>query len=203
MSLFIVWFGVMFPLVFSPGPANIVFAMSGAKVGVKRSIPLIAGVDTVFILKSILIGFGLGEVLKTQPLLMNSMQLIGSVYLLYLAAKFFTAQSAGSKDSAKLLGFMDGVLVQLLNSKGWLMVFLMFTLFAEHAQANFAEQGVVVLIAWLAILNISVHFIWVSMGGLLSKVSSSKLYEKVLNGVYSASLALVAIWLLAENPLFS
>jgi threonine/homoserine/homoserine lactone efflux protein len=37
MSLFILWLGVMFPLVFSPGPANIVFAASGAKVGVKRS----------------------------------------------------------------------------------------------------------------------------------------------------------------------
>ena len=52
MSLFIIWLGVMFPLVFSPGPANIVFAASGAKVGIKRSIPLIAGVDSVFIIKS-------------------------------------------------------------------------------------------------------------------------------------------------------
>jgi threonine/homoserine/homoserine lactone efflux protein len=47
----------MFPLVFSPGPANIVFAMSGIRQGVRGSIPLIIGVDLVFIIYSLLIGF--------------------------------------------------------------------------------------------------------------------------------------------------
>jgi threonine/homoserine/homoserine lactone efflux protein len=201
MSLFIIWLGVMFPLVFSPGPANIVFAMSGAKVGVKRSIPLLAGVDSVFIVKSIIVGFGLGEVVHSQPTLMNTIQLLGSVYLLYLAITFISSHTTKLEGTTETLGFVDGLLVQVLNSKGWLMVFLMFTLFTEQSQEIFGQNGIIILIVWLAILNISMHFIWISIGELLSRVSSSKVYEKALNFFYSGCLALVAIWLIIENPM--
>ena len=60
IEYFIAWFGVVFPLIFSPGPANIVFALSGAKQGVRKSMPLLLGVDLVYILCSLIIGFGLG-----------------------------------------------------------------------------------------------------------------------------------------------
>ncbi|GEM_PF-287958 len=201
MSFFLIWLGVMFPLVFSPGPANIVFAASGASVGVKRSMPLIAGVDTVFIIKSVLIGYGLGEVLRSHPLLMNMMQLIGSLYLIYLAVKFVKSTSTNLEDNTKALGFLDGLLIQVLNSKGWLMVFLMFTLFSEQSQIRFGDQGIAVLIIWLAVLNISMHFLWVSIGDLLSRVSNNPLFEKGLNYFYAASLIAVSIGLTLENPM--
>ena len=201
MSLFLIWLGVMFPLVFSLGPANIVFAASGASVGVRRSIPLIAGVDTVFLVKSIIIGFGLGEVLQSQPELMNTMQLLGAFYLFYLAYKFVQSSTSKLDKESQPLGFIDGLIVQALNSKGWLMVFLMFTLFSDQAQQEFGRQGIMLLIIWLAILNISIHFIWVSIGELLSKISSSPTYEKMLNYLYAGSLALVSVWLLIENPM--
>jgi threonine/homoserine/homoserine lactone efflux protein len=201
MSLFLIWLGVMFPLVFSPGPANIVFAASGANVGIRKSIPLIAGVDTVFIIKSVLIGYGLGEVLHSQPLLMNMMQLLGSLYLIYLAVKFIKSSNTQVEGNPNALGFLDGLLIQALNSKGWLMVFLMFTLFSEQSQLDFGDKGIAVLIIWLAILNISVHFLWVSIGDLLSRVSNNPLFEKGLNYFYAASLILVSIGLTLENPM--
>ena len=203
MSLFIIWLGVMFPLVFSPGPANIVFAASGAKVGIKRSIPLIAGVDSVFIIKSIVIGYGLGEVFHSLPILMNSMQLLGAFYLIYLAITFIRPNNAGPESEIKTLGFTDGLLIQLLNSKGWLMVFLMFTLFSAESVQVFGENGIAVLIIWLALLNISMHFVWVSIGELLAKVSSSPVYEKGLNFFYAACLIVVSMWLIYENPMIN
>jgi threonine/homoserine/homoserine lactone efflux protein len=45
----------MFPLIFSPGPANIVCTMAGIKQGVKKSIPLITGINVVSILYSLLV----------------------------------------------------------------------------------------------------------------------------------------------------
>ncbi|MHA2938978.1 LysE family translocator [Vibrio sp. RC27] len=203
MSLFVIWLGVMFPLVFSPGPANIVFAASGAKVGVRKSIPLIAGVDSIFIIKSILIGYGLGEVVGTQPKLMNVLQLVGALYLVYIASKFIRVQDSEQNNASRTLGFFDGLLIQLLNSKGWLMVFLMFTLFAQQSQETFGANGVAVLIIWLAVLNISMHFVWVSIGELLSKLSNSPMYEKGMNFFYAGSLVAVAAWLVMDNPLFT
>jgi threonine/homoserine/homoserine lactone efflux protein len=203
MSLFIIWLGVMFPLVFSPGPANIVFAASGARVGIKRSIPLIAGVDSIFIIKSIIIGYGLGEVVNSHPNLMNSLLLLGSIYLVYVAVKFMRSDSFKDEIISTDLGFFDGLLIQILNSKGWLMVFLMFSLFTEPSQEAFGDRGVAILIIWLAFLNISMHFIWVSIGELLSRVSNNPLYKKWLNFFYACCLIVVSLWLIIENPMVS
>jgi threonine/homoserine/homoserine lactone efflux protein len=203
MSLFIMWLGVMFPLVFSPGPANIVFAASGAQVGLRRSIPLVAGIDTVFIIKSVIIGYGLGQVVNSYPNIMNVLQAIGSIYLMYLAVKFIKSNSNKLSKSQECLGFLDGLIIQVLNSKGWLMVFLMFTLFSEHAQVAFGEWGIIVLVVWLAVLNISIHLLWVKAGELLGRVSSSKRYERSLNYFYACCLLGVSIWLMADNKIWS
>lgn len=202
MSLFFMWLGVMFPLVFSPGPANIVFAASGAKVGVKRSIPLVAGVDTIFIIKSVIIGYGLGQVVHTYPNVMNLLQIMGAIYLIYLAVKFIKNSNNISGNDQKRLGFLDGLIIQTLNSKGWLMVFLMFTLFTEQAQLVFGAQGILVLVVWLAMLNISMHLVWVKAGDLLSRVSSSKRYEKALNIFYASCLLAVSGWLVVDNQIW-
>ena len=203
MSLFIIWLSAMFPLVFSPGPANIVFAASGAKVGVKRSIPLIMGVDTVFIIKSLVVGYGLGEVVQAYPNIMNVVQIVGALYLTFLAYKFIRSSANKSPEPTQDLSFFDGLLIQVLNSKGWLMVFLMFTLFTEQAQLTFGEHGILVLVLWLAILNISVHFVWVKLGVLLANISSNQTYEQALNIFYASCLLVVSGWLIIDNPLWA
>ncbi|WP_076585139.1 LysE family translocator [Vibrio ostreicida] len=201
MSLFLTWLGVMFPLVFSPGPANIVFAASGAKFGLKRSMALLVGVDSIFLIKSIIIGYGLGELAQSHPSIMNVMQLLGSAYLLYLAVTFLYANRSNIEGDSKKFSFTDGLIIQLLNSKGWLMVFLMFTLFSEPSRVTFGDYGVAVLIVWLAILNISTHFIWVALGELLSRISNNPWYERSLNGFYAGSLIFVSVWLVIDNPM--
>lgn len=202
MSLFFAWFGVMFPLVFSPGPANIAFAATGSRVGFKRSLPFLIGIDLIFILKSIIIGFGLGQIVQTYPVVMIVMQLIGAAYLIYLAYKFVIATGVQSELSNQPLSFKDGVILQLLNSKGWIMVFLMFSLFAAPAQTLFESFGIPTLIIWLALLNISLHMVWVVMGELLAKVSSSPTYRKSLDYCYAICLVGVALWLIIDNPVW-
>ncbi|PAY02423.1 threonine transporter [Pseudoalteromonas sp. HM-SA03] len=202
MSLFIIWFSAMFPLVFSPGPANIVFAASGANVGVRRSLGLLAGVDVVYILKSLLVGYSLGKVVESHPMALNIMQLIGAIYLIYLATKFFAATKNISANDSKKLGFIDGALLQILNSKGWVLVFIMFTLFSEQANDTFGALGNLILVLWLAILNISVHLVWIKAGDLLARVSNNPNYNKWLNRFYGGCLYLVAAWLIFDNEIW-
>ncbi|MCF7505943.1 LysE family translocator [Vibrio sp. L3-7] len=203
MSLFFIWLGVMFPLVFSPGPANIIFAASGAKVGVKKSLPLLVGVDLVFIIKSLIIGLGLGQAVQSYPNTMNVVQLIGAGYLIYLGIAFLKNSSGDSQNEDKVFGFVDGLIVQLLNSKGWLMVFLMFSLFSEQAQNTFGEHGTLVLVIWLAILNVSMHLVWIKMGFWLSRISSSEHYAKGLNFFYAGCLLVVSLGLVINNPIWA
>jgi len=137
MSFVLIWLGVMFPLVFSPGPANIVFAASGARVGLIRSLPLMLGVDLIFILKSLLVGFGFGNLLQSYPIVLQLLQIVGALYIVWLAVGFLRSSLRTSESEQKTLGFKDGLIIQLLNSKGWLMVVLMFSLFTEPALSSF------------------------------------------------------------------
>ncbi len=93
----------MFPLAFSPGPANIVFAMSGMRQGIKNSIPLIIGVDLVFIVYSLIIGFGLGEILKHYSNVITVLQLLGALHILYLAYKFIQPAKEDEPATTKIL----------------------------------------------------------------------------------------------------
>jgi threonine/homoserine/homoserine lactone efflux protein len=199
MSLFSLWLGVMFPLVFSPGPANIVFAVSGAQRGVRRSLPLLAGIDSVFIVKSVLVGFGFGQVLMRYPALVNSLQVVGALYLLYLAWTFWHAARSPSLAEQKQLGFTDGLMIQVFNSKGWLMVILMFSLFSERALEQFGGLGTWVLVAWLAVLNISIHLLWIKAGHYIAQLSNRPGYQQLQSALYAACLLVVALWLLADS----
>ncbi|ASP40176.1 threonine transporter [Bacterioplanes sanyensis] len=201
MSLFSLWLGVMFPLVFSPGPANIVFAVSGAQMGVRRSLPLLAGVDTVFILVSILVGFGFGQVMQRYPDVVQVMQWLGAAYLIYLAWTFLRSSLRVADTQAKPLGFVDGVVIQVLNSKGWLMVVLMYSLFSEPALEQFGALGIWVLVVWLAVLNISIHLVWIKAGHIISQWSQHPGHQRWQSAFYAACLLLVAIWLLLDSRL--
>lgn len=200
MSFIIMWLAVMFPLVFSPGPANIVFAASGAKVGVKRSLPLMLGIDTVFILKSIILGFGFGQLFEQYPASLQILQFFGACYISYLAISFLKSNTNNASQPEKILGFKDGVIIQCLNAKGWIMVILMFSLFAEPAQTQFGAGGIWVLICLLAALNISMHLVWISFGQLITRLTGNQLNQYKQNIFYCLSLLIVAAWLLITNP---
>ncbi len=197
IEYFLAWFAVMFPLVFSPGPANVVFALSGVKQGIKNSLPLIAGVDLVFIIYSLLIGFGLGEFLKSYPQFLIAIKLLGVAYLLYLSYKFIasTGNSAENR-GGKFYTFYDGVILQMLNPKCWTMLFLMFSLFLDGS-FNHTTQ-VIYLVIMLAVLNISTHIIWVAAGSAITQYISNPNIDKYLNYFFAASLICVALWILID-----
>jgi threonine/homoserine/homoserine lactone efflux protein len=203
MSFIVLWLAVMFPLVFSPGPANIVFAASGASVGVKKSLPLMLGIDFVFILKSVLIGYGFGNVIEQYPLILQILQFAGSFYIGYLAVVFLKSGLLNHDQSYKRLSFKDGMVIQLLNAKGWIMIVLMFSLFTESAQIAFGDLSILVLIALLAVLNVSVHILWIWGGEIITRMTSNKKNHKIQSIIYFLCLTIVAVWLFLDNPYWS
>lgn len=102
MSFIAVWLGVMFPIVFSPGPANVVFAASGVQVGFKRSLPLMLGIDAVLFIKSIIVGLGFGVVFERLPAVLHGVQFIGAFYLVYLALSFLKVKTKKTVISTRL-----------------------------------------------------------------------------------------------------
>ncbi len=182
----------MFPLIFSPGPANIVCTMAGIKQGIKKSIPLITGINVVSILYSLLVGFGLDKVLKRYPDLTATLQILGALYLVYLAYKFIKPRPR-QVDINKTYNFWNGVILQALNPKAFSAQLLMFSMLLDGS-FNQTEQ-VFYLIFMLTILNISTHFTWTFIGNSLSKWMTNPVAEKSLSYLFASALLLIAIWI--------
>ncbi len=89
----------LFALVTSitPGPNNTMLLASGVNFGFNRTIPHILGITCGFFVLVVAVGFGLGAVFQTYPLLYTVLRYVGAAYLLYLAWKI--AHSGPVSDS--------------------------------------------------------------------------------------------------------
>lgn len=150
----------------------------------------------MFLIKSFLIGFGLGEVFERYPNSLFYLQLAGAIYLCYLAYKFAKPAEAALGRSTSHFGFRAGIILQLFNAKGWVLVALMFSLFSASANELWASHSVWILITMLACLNVSVHLIWIMIGASIGRLTNGIMGEKIQNIVYALSLLAVACWLL-------
>ena len=208
LDYFIAWFALTFPLVFSPGPANIVFALSGATQGIKKSLPLLLGVDSAYIVCSMAVAFGVGDFLQRHPLLFTTAQWLGIAYLFYLTFRFFragaqagqqhnnkTSTSDNSVTSAQYR-FYDGLLLQLLNPKGWSMMILMFSVFLDGS-FPIVEQAIY-LDVMLAVMNIATHLTWIASGAAITHYMNNPQHARKVSYIFASSLLLVTLSLLFD-----
>ncbi len=190
---------LMFPLVFSPGPANIVFAMSGIKQGFKKSIPLLLGINLVFFIYSIIFAFSLAAFFHKFPYLIKAIQILGAFYIFYLSYKFLkdkTKLNYENPSDIKTFTFKDGVILQLLNPKGATMLILMYSVLLDGSFDR--NLQIISLVIMLAILNISTHIVWISAGTLIAKYLKNEKVHNFVNFIFSLSLFGVGVYLIYD-----
>ncbi|MFA0813825.1 LysE family translocator [Microbulbifer epialgicus] len=178
MEFVITWLAVMLPLIFSPGPANVTFAAAGASLGVRQSLPLLAGIDFIFILKGFVVGFGLMTWFIDYPVSLRALQVCGVIYLVYLAYSFAKPSKLQGQSGVPKISIWNGMVIQILNVKGWIITFTMFSVFAPNLETESAVS-ILTLIVMMAILNISTHFCWIAFGGWLGKISANRKSQKM------------------------
>lgn len=115
-----------FSMAASPGPNNTMLAASGANFGFARTIPHILGISFGFPVMCVLVGVGLGEVLRANPAVYQAMKWVGAGYLLWLAWRIATSRPATGTDNGTTRGrplrFHEAALFQWVNPKAWMAV---------------------------------------------------------------------------------
>lgn len=185
-STFIPWLLLMFPLVYSPGPANILFASNGAAFGFSRTLPFMAGLDLAFLLQSFLVGLGIGEIVLRLPAAMLLLKLFGIAYIAYLGCLFLKAAAKPVSRAPRCLTFLDGMVCTALNPKAWVMQLMMFSQFLTP-QAD-ALPMVATLSAWLCALNVSGHAVWTLCGSALTASAGGRLSPRRQNLMFAAMI---------------
>ncbi len=187
------WLAVLVPLVCSPGPGNILCAVSGAAKGFRGSAPFILGLNFSYAAYSLLAGLGMGAVVGEYPGVFYYIQLLGCAYIFFLGASFFSRR-AQSPGGAPKLSFRSGVVSQALNVKGFSIVVLMHSQFLIPGEDIFFR--VMQLTAMLTALNLFTHFGWAYGGSWMAQTFAAGKSAKIQNALYGTMLLIVALWLL-------
>lgn len=172
---------------FTPGPNNIMMMASGLNFGVRKSLPHLLGVWFGVPTMVIGVGFGLGFLFQTYPLLHQLIKVLGILYLLYLA--WLIANSAGVEVNdarAKPLTFIQAALFQWINPKGWVVTTSAIATFS-NPESNIYLQ--VVIIAGVFLLFAApATATWLCFGSVLQRVISHRWQQKLFNGVMALLL---------------
>lgn len=190
----LLWLSTMAPLTLSAGPGNLMVATCGAQSGVRRSVGFIIGLDITYFLLAMLVGLGLYHTLMSSPRLVWVLQALGSFYILWLGVRLLRRPLRAPGCKAIHLQFRDGILVQLGNVQGIVMLLVMFSTFTPSGDTS---SGVVLILSVaLIFLNFFSHIIWVSMGSTIQKLIQAR--PKLLalqNAMFGLMLIAVAIWI--------
>lgn len=181
----------------TPGPNNIMVMTSGVNFGVKRSLPLMAGVCIGFAIMLLLVGFGFGQLFELFPELHLIIKCIGILYLLYLA--WLIAQSADPVKSEKQaipFSFKKGILFQWVNAKAWVVATGSMAAFTTVG-VNFHSQILAIVLIFF-IVSIPCVGIWLLFGSMLKQLLRDEAYRKWFNYTMSGLLALSVVPVILE-----
>lgn len=107
---------------FTPGPNTTLSTALAANFGLKRAMRFVCAVPVGWGLLFTLCAMGLGALVVAVPLLRWGILLGGITYLLWLAWKLSGSRVLAQADAARLnVSFVQGVLLQFLNIKAWML----------------------------------------------------------------------------------
>jgi threonine/homoserine/homoserine lactone efflux protein len=146
----------------TPGPNNTMLLAAGANFGLRASAPHMLGVSTGFVLLLLLVGGGLGGLFTAYPVLHVVLAWVGTLYLLYLAARIAMSKGMGAKkDGARAMRYIEAVAFQAVNPKGWAMALGAMTAYAP-ARHYLVNVGIVALV--FGLINGPCILVWTAFG---------------------------------------
>ncbi len=184
----------------SPGPVNMVIVSSGANHGFRRTIPFVSGATIGFTLLLIFVGFFFMQVVSGHPVFLMYLELIGSVFIIYVGYKIAASTPEISLNKRDVPTFGQGFLLQWLNPKAWIACASGVAMFSSPDGSVTLITFITVyflicyasLAAWAVLgdqvsvlLNnhLRIRLFNLSMGGMLVASACYLVYVQVLNHV--------------------
>jgi threonine/homoserine/homoserine lactone efflux protein len=107
---------------FTPGPNTTLSTALAANLGLRHALRFVLAVPVGWGVLLCVCAAGVGSLVMTWPMLHLALQSMGVGYLLWLAFKLARTHRLSSADTAALnVGFTQGVLLQFLNIKAWML----------------------------------------------------------------------------------
>lgn len=191
-------FALSFVAAWTPGPNNTLVASSGARFGVRRTLPHVAGIGLGFPFMALCIALGLGELFQYSQLLRESLRLIGIAVLLWLSWKIAVSdQGAGSDKVSRPFTFWESAAFQWINPKGWVMA---ISITSQYAGGDQPYANAAIITAVFVLLGFSSAFGWTLFGQKMQRWLQTPLRWRVFN-ITMAALIVLSVIAIARSDL--
>jgi len=181
---------------YTPGPNNILLASSGARFGVRRTLPHLLGVAFGFPLMLFPMAIGLGVVFEHSPLFRDSLRLVGAAVMLWIAWKVGTAGRAKTDEAARPFTFLMAVGFQWINPKAWAMAIAVVGGYML-GRAPLVEAAICAGI--FAALGLGSATLWTVAGASIRRFLSTEARVRVFNGTMGLLIAACAVFLFVDR----
>ncbi|TDT77849.1 threonine/homoserine/homoserine lactone efflux protein [Litoreibacter halocynthiae] len=161
----------------TPGPANMALLATGARYGLRRALPFVAGVALGKQLVIWPVGFGLMQLADSAPWVFQTLKWVSAAYIIWLAWRVANMR-LNTNIEAKAPGFAAGLIVHPLNPKAWAMITAGFTAFTEPGTPTLEATVTIALI--LLGVQLILHPIWTYGGERIARSVAGTPAEKYL-----------------------
>jgi threonine/homoserine/homoserine lactone efflux protein len=180
----------------SPGPATLSLAATGAAFGSRRGLAYMTGIDLGMVLVMAITASGVTGLVLALPGAAPVVTVLAALYFVYLAWCIATAPPlADDADGRREPSFTAGVLLSLINPKGYAAMaalFSGFVLVRERLALDIAAKFVV-----LAVIIVSVNLAWLTGGAVLTRFFRDPAMNRIINVTFAVLLiASVAVALM-------
>ena len=191
-------FSLSFVAAWTPGPNNALVASSGARFGMRRTLPHVAGIGIGFPVMVFSIALGLGELFKYSSVLHESLRWIGIAVLLWLSWKIaFSGGSAKPENRIRPVTFWDSAAFQWINPKGWVMA---ISITSQYAGGARPYASAIIVAAVFVFLGFTSAFGWTVFGQKMQRWLQTPLRLRVFN-ISMETLILLSVFAILKAEL--
>ncbi|KMY51434.1 LysE family translocator [Peribacillus loiseleuriae] len=177
---------------FTPGPTNIVILSTVHNWGTKKAMQYTYGASVAFGLLLVIFATLNTMFVTIIPKIIIIMQIIGSLYMLYLAFQIFKTDT--SKPTVNQTGtFMSGFLMQFLNPK---VVLFTMTVIPSFIMPYYTSMpAVLISVVVITLIGFLAFITWVLFGTIFKEFLQK--HKRIVNVVMALLLAYsgIMIWL--------
>lgn len=186
---------------FSPGPNTTLSTALAANYGLKRALRFCVAVPTGWTLLMLASGLGLGSLILGVPALRLGVKLLGVGYMLWLAWKLAGAGQLAQVDTRRLeIGFWQGVGLQFLNIKAWMLALTLTAGWVVNAVGQPASnpgQRLAIICMVMLLFAFTSNFTYALVGSMLREWLAQGRRLLWFNRGLALVLVVTALWMLS------
>ncbi|MFM1765595.1 MAG: LysE family translocator [Limnohabitans sp.] len=183
---------------FTPGPNTTLSTALAANRGMRSALKFVLAVPIGWGLLLSLCMAGLGNLVLALPALRWVIMVSGTLYLLWMAYRLWGTRQMATANADRLnISFVQGVSLQFLNIKAWMLALSLVAGWVAGKEDALARSMLLlpIMMAFGLISNLT----YAAVGSLLRQWLSEGIRLLVFNRCMATALLLTAVWMLQTS----